>query len=161
MFIFCWLNNNIVHLFLCKKKIFNYILCVYVTLWFAYSLWAVSYYCFPLLFYLSIFYFIRVFFQELCAMFQPCNFYHFGKKTKTLPQKYIVPQRNERIKSDIKLSNYALFKRVLLFSSVRCLVLKAIKFICYPFWAPWRTQMIDFPTLSYPSTVKSLPFHIL
>ena len=72
-----------------------------------------------------------MFFQELCAMFQPCNFYHFGKKTKTLPQKFIVPQRNERIKSDIKLSDCALFKRVLLFSSVGCLVLKAIKFISY------------------------------
>ena len=31
---------------------------------------------------------------------------------------------------------------------------KAIKFICYPFWALSQTQMTDFPTLLYTSASK-------
>ena len=132
----------------------------------AYSLWAVSYYCFPLLFYLSIFYFFRVFFQELCAMFQPCKFYHFGKKTKTLPQKYICPQKNEGIKSNIKwlffIQGSASFFKCKMFSfeshEIHLLALLG------PFTDPndrFSYPVVSFngkiPTLSYTLSLKMVP----
>ena len=125
----------------------------------AYSLWVVSYYCFPLLliFLFINFYFIRVFFQELCATFQPCKFYHFGKKTKTLPHRYIFPQRNERIKSDIKwlrfIQESASFVKCKMFS------FESHKIHHLALLGHFIDPMTDFPTLSYPSMVKSLPFH--
>ena len=114
------------------------------------------------------FYFIRVFFQELCAMFQPCKFYHFGKKTKTLPQKYIVPQRNDRIKSDIKLSDCALFKRVLLFFKCKIFSFESHKIhllaLLGPFTDPndrFSYPVVSFkdkiPTLSYTLSLKMVP----
>ena len=137
MFIFCWLNNNIVHLFLCKKifSIIFYVFMLLFNLLILYELLAII---------ISLYYFIYQFFILLECSSKNCvlcsNLATSIISVRRLKLCHrnilIVPQRNERIKSDIKLSDCALFKRVLLFSSVRCLVLKAIKFICYPFWAP-------------------------
>ena len=101
-------------------------------------------------------------------MFQPCKFYHFGKKTKTLPQKYIVPQRNERIKSNIKLSDCALFKRVLLFFKCKMFSFESHKIhllaLLGPFTDPNDRFSYPFvscngkiPTLSYNLSLKMVP----
>ena len=134
MFIFCWLNNNVVHLFLCKKmfSIIFYVFMLLFNLLILYELLAII---------VSLYYFIYQFFILLECSSKNCVLCSNLASSIISVRRLKLCHRNIFVLKKMKgsraiLSDYSLFKGVLLFSSVRCLVLKAIKFICYPFWAP-------------------------
>ena len=129
MFIFCWLNNNIiVHLFLCKKifSIIFYVFMLLFNLLILYELLAII---------VSLYYFIYQFFILLECSSKNCVLCSNLASSIISVRRLKLCHRNIFVLKKMKgsraiLSDYSLFKGVLLFSSVRCLVLKAMKFIC-------------------------------
>ena len=128
MFIFCWLNNNIVHLFLCKKifSIIFYVFMLLFNLLILYELLAII---------VSLYYIIYQFFILLECSSKNCVLCSNLASSIISVRRPKLCHRNIFVLKKMKgsraiLSDYSLFKGVLLFSSVRCLVLKAMKFIC-------------------------------
>ena len=130
------------------KKCFQlYTMCLCYSL-IAYSLWAVSYYCFPLLFYLSIFILLECSSKNCVLCSNLARSIISVRRLKLCHRNIFVLKKMKG--SRAILSDYSLFKGVLLFSSVRCLV-----------WKPWNSSVSPFGPLHRPKWQIFLPCRIL